>query len=69
MGENIDVDVSTVLTGEENLDAAGERVRERVLKVAGGALTSCEVLNEQHPAVSRFGPSVQAPPAARRTGR
>ena len=36
----------------------GERVRERVVKVAGGALTSCEVRNEQQLSVSRFGPSV-----------
>ena len=58
MGENIDVDVSAVLTGEEGLDAAGERVWRRVVKVASGALTSCEVLNEQQLSVSRFGPSV-----------
>ena len=36
MGENIDVDVSTILTGDEDLDAAGERVWERVVKVASG---------------------------------
>ena len=54
----MDVDVSAILTGEENLDAAGERVWERVVKVANGALTSCEVLNEQQLSVSRFGPSV-----------
>ena len=58
MGENIDVDVSAVLTGEEDLDAAGERVWQRVIKVAGGALTSCEVLSEHQLSVSRFGPSV-----------
>ena len=58
MGENIDVDVSAVLTGEEDLDAAGERVWRRVVKVAGGALTACEVFDEQQLSVSRFGPSV-----------
>ena len=58
MGENIDVDVSAILTGGEDLDTAGERVWHRVVKVASGALTSCEVLNEQQLSVSRFGPSV-----------
>lgn len=58
MGESIDVDVSAVLTGEEGLDAAGERVWRRVVKVAGGALTACEVFDEQQLSVSRFGPSV-----------
>ena len=58
MGENIDVDVSAILTDGEDLDTAGERVWHRVVKVASGALTSCEVLNEQQLSVSRFGPSV-----------
>ena len=58
MGENIDVDVSAILTDGEDLDSAGARVWDRVLRVAGGALTSCEVLNEQQLSVSRFGPSV-----------
>ena len=58
MGENIDVDVSAILTDGETLDTAGERVWERVVKVASGALTSCEVLDEQQLSVSRFGPSV-----------
>ena len=58
MGENIDVDVSAILTGGEDLDTAGERVWQRVVKVVSGALTSCEVLNEQQLSVSRFGPSV-----------
>ena len=38
--------------------AAGDRVWQRVVKVAGGMLTACEVLNEQQLSVSRFGPSV-----------
>ena len=43
---------------EVDLNTAGERVWKRVVKVASGALTSCEVLNEQQLSVSRFGPSV-----------
>lgn len=58
MGENIDVDVSAILTAGEDLDCAGARVWDRVLRVAGGGLTSCEVLQEQQLSVSRFGPSV-----------
>ena len=58
MGENIDVDVSGILTAGQDLDTAGDHVWQRVVKVAGGMLTACEVLNEQQLSVSRFGPSV-----------
>lgn len=58
MGENIDVDVGAILTEGEDLDVAGARVWSKVLKVAGGMLTSCEVLGEEQLSVSRCGPSV-----------
>lgn len=58
MGENIDVDVSGILSAGQTIDDAGEQVWQRVVKVATGALTSCEVLHEQQLSVSRFGPSV-----------
>jgi altronate dehydratase large subunit len=58
MGENIDVDVSGILSAGQAIDDAGEQVWQRVVKVATGALTSCEVLHEQQLSVSRFGPSV-----------
>ena len=58
MAENIDVDVSGILSNGEDLDSAGARVWDRVLRVASGALTSCEVLGEEQLSVSRFGPSV-----------
>jgi altronate dehydratase large subunit len=58
MAENIDVDLSGVLTGGEDLDSAGARVWDRVMRTASGVLTSCEVLGEEQLSVSRFGPSV-----------
>ena len=58
MGENIDVDVSAILTGGEDLDTAGARVWDKVMAVASGVLTSCEVLGEEQLSVSRFGRSV-----------
>ena len=58
MAENIDVDVSSILTAGEDLDTAGARIWDQVMRVAGGRLTSCEVLQEQQLSVSRFGPSV-----------
>lgn len=58
MGENIDVDVSGIITDGESLDSAGDKVWRRIVQVASGVLTSCEVLQEQQLSVSRFGPSV-----------
>ncbi len=58
MGENIDVDVSGILTAGQGLDTAGDRVWQRVVKVAGGMPIACEVLNEQQLSVSRLGPPV-----------
>ena len=58
MRENIDVDVSGVISSGESLDEAGEKVWTEVRKIAAGKLTRCEVLHEQQLSVSRFGPSV-----------
>lgn len=58
MGDNIDVDVSGVLSEGEDLDQAGGRIWDRVFAVAGGMMTTAEVLGEEQLAVSRFSPSV-----------
>ncbi|MEM7403923.1 MAG: UxaA family hydrolase [Pseudomonadota bacterium] len=58
MAENIDVDVSGILTEGVALEDAGEQVWRCVMQVAGGMLTCCEALQEQQLSVSRFGPSV-----------
>ena len=58
MGENIDVDVSGILTAGLDLEIAGQSVWDKVFQVAGGVLTSCEVLGEEQLSVSRFGLSV-----------
>ncbi|MBT6277370.1 MAG: UxaA family hydrolase [Chromatiales bacterium] len=58
MAENIDVDVSGILTDGDTLDTAGGKVWEQICKVATGKLTRCEILYEQQLSVSRFGPSV-----------
>ena len=58
MEENIDVDVSGILTAGQTLEDAGQQVWDCVVDVATGMLTCCEALNEQQLSVSRFGPSV-----------
>ena len=58
MSENIDVDVSAIITEGEPLDAAAARLGDEVVKVACGKVTRCEVLREDQLSVSRFGPSV-----------
>ena len=58
MQENIDVDVSAIISNSEPLTTASERLWDEMVKVAQGKITRCEVLQEDQLSVSRFGPSV-----------
>ncbi len=58
MPENIDVDVSAIISNSEPLTTASERLWDEMVKVAQGKITRCEVLQEDQLSVSRFGPSV-----------
>lgn len=58
MRENIDVDVSAIISASEPLDVAAERLWNDMHKIAQGKLTRCEILQEEQLSVSRFGPSV-----------
>lgn len=58
MADNIDVDVSPVLTQGESIAEAGERLLAEMLEVANGKLTRCEALGDVEIAVSRIGFSV-----------
>lgn len=57
MADNVDVDVSPMLTGE-TLSAAGTRLLEQTLSVAGGAYTRSEALGDVEIAISRIQPTV-----------
>jgi altronate dehydratase large subunit len=58
MSENIDLDLSSIITENESIDQAGERVWDLVVKVANGKCTSAEILGECQLSVSRWGLSV-----------
>lgn len=58
MSENIDVDLSPVVSGDESREEAADRLWEDAVKIASGKMTRCEVLGEEQLSVSRFGPSV-----------
>lgn len=58
MRENIDVDVSAIISAGEKLEKAAGRLWDEMVKVAEGKITRCEVLKEDQLSVSRFGPSV-----------
>jgi altronate dehydratase large subunit len=58
MPENIDLDLSSIITENETIDRAGQRVWDMVVKVANGKLTCAEVLGECQLSVSRWGLSV-----------
>ena len=58
MRDNIDVDVSAIITDGQSLDDASEVLWNDMLAFAQGKLTRSGVWKEEQLSVSRFGPSV-----------
>jgi len=58
MKDNIDVDVSAIITSGQSLDDASVLLWDDMLAYAQGKLTRSEVWKEEQLSVSRFGPSV-----------
>ena len=58
MYDNIDIDVSSIITEGATRESAAATLWEEVAKIASGKMTRCEVLGEDQLSVSRFGPSV-----------
>jgi len=54
MPEHIDVDVSGILKGAMDYDAAGELIFETLVKTASGKLTAAEILGHQEFAITRL---------------
>jgi len=58
MADNIDVDVSGILTAGEPFDAAGRRLFSEVLEVASGRPTAAERLGHREFAIHRRNPTI-----------
>jgi altronate dehydratase large subunit len=58
MADNVDLDVSGVLTGDETLDAAADRLFDEVLRVASGAPVKAETLGHRELAIHRANPTI-----------
>jgi altronate dehydratase large subunit len=58
MADNIDIDVSTVLRGEESFDDAGYRIYQDIVEVASGKLTKAEILGHIEFSINRIGISL-----------
>lgn len=52
--DNIDVDVSGVLTADYGLPAAADRIRDSLISVANGMMTRSEILGDLEIAISRI---------------
>jgi altronate dehydratase large subunit len=57
MADNVDVDVSSMLTGEP-LEAAGIRVLDGMIVTASGQLTRAEIFADEDIAIARIQPTV-----------
>ncbi|MFS0724949.1 UxaA family hydrolase [Paenibacillus sp. 1P07SE] len=58
MEDNMDVDVSGVLTGALTMREGGDQIWQEILEVAGGKLTKAEILGHQEFSINRIGPSL-----------
>ncbi|QJC52685.1 UxaA family hydrolase [Paenibacillus albicereus] len=58
MEDNMDVDVSPMLDGSLDVEAAGERIWQEIVEVAAGKLTKAEILGHQEFSINRIGPSL-----------
>ncbi|MCJ8010431.1 UxaA family hydrolase [Paenibacillus sp. KQZ6P-2] len=58
MEDNMDVDVSDILSGSFSLSEAGARIWQEIMEVAGGKLTKAEILGHQEFSINRIGPSL-----------
>ena len=58
MADNIDLDVSGVMSEEESLDAAADRLFDEVLDVASGRPTAAERLGHREFAIHRRNPTI-----------
>ncbi|MGG1516130.1 UxaA family hydrolase [Paenibacillus oryzisoli] len=58
MADNMDVDVSGLLSGSLPLNHAGEAIWQEIREVAEGRLTKAELLGHQEFSINRIGPSL-----------
>jgi altronate dehydratase large subunit len=58
MADNIDLEVSGVITGTESIDAAADRLFDEVLAVASGRATASERLLHREFAIHRRNPTI-----------
>lgn len=58
MKDNMDVDVSDLLSGKSTLQQGGQLIWEEIKRTAGGKLTKAEILGHQEFSINRIGPSL-----------
>lgn len=58
MEDNMDVDVSAILSGTMSIEASGDVIWEAIQEVAQGKLTKAELLGHQEFSINRIGPSL-----------
>jgi altronate dehydratase large subunit len=55
MKDNIDIDVSGVIAGKEDLPQAGRRILEEIMAVASGKLCKAEKLGQRDFCIFKIG--------------
>ncbi|MFQ5820397.1 MAG: UxaA family hydrolase [Candidatus Heimdallarchaeota archaeon] len=58
MQDDMDINVGTIITGQETLEEVGMRIFETIIHVASGELTKSEIHGHNEFAIMRIGPSL-----------
>jgi len=58
MSDDIDFNAGTVITGEQTIEEAGEKLLKELILVASGKSTKSEVLGHKEVGITRIGPSI-----------
>ncbi len=58
MQDNMDMNVGTIITGDESIREAGKRLFAEIIRVASGRLTKTEILGFNDFAIKRIGPTI-----------
>ncbi len=56
MTDNMDVNVGTIIDGDETPQAVGQRIFDEILEVASGKLTKSEILGHRELSIDRLSP-------------
>jgi len=57
MEDNMDIDASSIISGEETIEQVGQRIFDEIVKVANGRKPKAEILGHQEFGIYKIAPT------------